>query len=47
MIASRPDWEPPAAQLQPADGAVEAIMAAGNETGGVRADDDLERGRAW
>ncbi|MFF0770909.1 hypothetical protein ACFYUK_18635 [Nonomuraea wenchangensis] len=35
MAASRPDWEPPAATLQPAEGAVEAVIAAA---------DDLERG---
>lgn len=37
MVASRPDWEPPAARLQPEDGAVEALMA-------DAADDDLENG---
>lgn len=26
MVATRPDWEPPAAQLQPAEGAVEALV---------------------
>ncbi|WP_433235297.1 hypothetical protein ACQPYK_25100 [Streptosporangium sp. CA-135522] len=34
MIATRPDWEPPAAQLQPAKGAVEALMGdAGDDEG--------------
>ncbi|MET7335872.1 hypothetical protein [Nonomuraea sp. NPDC005650] len=50
MVASRPDWEPPAAQLQPADGAVEALLedvANDEHAGSVRADDDLERGRPW
>ncbi|PRX66181.1 hypothetical protein B0I32_106317 [Nonomuraea fuscirosea] len=28
MVASRPNWEPPAAELQPAEGAVEAVVAA-------------------
>ncbi|MEV0149758.1 MULTISPECIES: hypothetical protein [unclassified Nonomuraea] len=48
MVASRPDWEPPAATLQPAEGAVEAVMAAAGDEypGGVRAD-DLESGRTW
>ncbi|MFC7641535.1 hypothetical protein ACFQX6_11445 [Streptosporangium lutulentum] len=26
MVATRPDWEPPAAHLQPAEGVVEALM---------------------
>ncbi|MFG1709154.1 hypothetical protein ACFLIM_38780 [Nonomuraea sp. M3C6] len=49
MVATRPDWEPPAAHLQPVDGAVEAVMAAaaGDESVSVRADDDLESGRGW
>ncbi|MEQ4724712.1 hypothetical protein [Nonomuraea sp. B19D2] len=46
MVASKPDWEPPAATLQPDEGAVEAVMAAADEPR-VRADDDLERGRPW
>ncbi len=28
MVATRPDWEPPEARLQPAEGAVEALIAA-------------------
>lgn len=44
MVASRPDWEPPAAQLTPAEGAVEAVLQAADEPR-VRADDDLERER--
>ncbi|QFY09576.1 hypothetical protein GBF35_25605 [Nonomuraea phyllanthi] len=44
MAAALPNWDPPAAQLQPAEGAVEAVMAAADEPR-VRADDDLERGR--
>lgn len=47
MVASRPNWEPPAAQLQLADGAVEAVMAKADESVSVRADDDLERRRCW
>ncbi|MEV0617647.1 hypothetical protein AB0I81_30300 [Nonomuraea sp. NPDC050404] len=43
MVASRPDWEPPAAQLQPADGAVEAVMAAAADRE-TNSDDDLEQG---
>ncbi|MGP3921397.1 hypothetical protein [Nonomuraea sp. 10N515B] len=47
MAATLPNWEPPAAQLQPAEDAVEAVMATVDESISVRADDDLERGRTW
>ncbi|GGO62979.1 hypothetical protein [Nonomuraea cavernae] len=48
MVTTCPDWEPPAAQLQPTDGAVEAVMAAAADRESVSvSDDDLDRGQGW